>query len=220
LKTQSTKWIADYQFSENDRAKLLKVWPRKNDKEKAVKFILAIQRNLKYYLLFNDDKSNTKDKNNRVNDLIKYSNNLIKELDRLPNDICGEINGLVKENLYFSENKKTSHVLKAASDAMSSNNTQPAFFEMADIIKVFLNVIILESKKTLPISTKSGKNISREIYLIKEFAKTYYDVFNEVPASGNRSKFRNFIKEFSNITNITLGAPAVNHALKSVTFSK
>lgn len=219
MKNRSAVWINDFDFNDTQREQLLRVWPRISDRENALIFIDEIRGCLKTHMGLFETKTKTDEKRDRLNDIIKHSNGLIKSFNNLPDDMVGELNAGIKESLYFSkQNRFISESLKAASCVMNGNNDYPGVVEMAGIIHDWLILISDEAQKIAAVKGKAGKNKSREMSLVSQLAKIYYKQFKKAPSSKNNSNFRNFISELSNVLNMELGSDVVKNSLIGLGF--
>lgn len=226
MKKIEGKWIAPFEFSDSQRIKLLKVWPRRKDQQKSTTYIDQVQSHIELWLsIVEEENTSAPQTRTHANKLLNRIDSLRQAFDELPEDFISELDANVMARLHVQKYKYEYEVAKNAIKTIvntpheSQRKTYPSLEEVYEILNELLVLVKDASASMSVLKGRPGPDKNYEKLLVKWLAEDYENVFGKAPSSSNGSTFRRLASELSSILGYELGANIIQELIYNRKYS-
>lgn len=214
MKQPTGKLVASFNFTDIQRQKLMRVWPRATDRQKAEKFINHVENIVEIWLPgAQEPKATIPEMRNYAASIHKAAIALQSALDAPPENVAFHLKAHVDgwlNGFHRHEHEEVTNDLRC----LFPDIPRPGLFEMAEVLDSWLDLLRKFSEKLSVMNGISGNDKSAEKQLIFMLAGTYEQDFGKPPKASNGSNFRKFSSELSGILGWELGANIVSEILE------
>jgi hypothetical protein len=207
MKQQSGQWVAPFTFSDAQRKKLMRAWPRKADKNNAESYIASVEPLVEKWLSFVNERKSTIPQLRQHATAIQEAAKAMKDaLETPPADVAASIDAHVKELLYSShchEYHETVHGLRL----LFPDTAYPGAIEISEVLDGWLDLLMKSIAPLVELVGVNSKDKGTEKELVHWLADAFFKHFNELPSGYAGSQFGNFCDALSKVLGWEFGEP-------------